>query len=398
MERNKTQWMLTLAVLAGLCLAAGCTPYAERKAVMESRWDQSAAKAKLPMAEEYLKQGQLTDAYKLLTKCLAADPELAEGHLLMGRLHLAEGQTNEAKESFRRAVAFNFQLDEAWFALGMVAQDQEDYIKAEEHYEKALAFKPLNADYILRLAYLYDLQDRMEEAEGLISASLEQLPGEVRLMTAQAEMYQRRGLHAQAAKLLGQARHQSGNDPQVLEMLGTCLMSQREWTAAQKVFEELLATKDLEGYETILQWTATCALNAGSYSRALKYYDQLSVHRREDPAIWLAMAQAAMGADMPARGRQCAEKALQLQPGWTEAQAVQGCAYYMEKEYARAAGVFERLERDETWSTFGWWMAGRCYQQLGQTARAQQAFQKASSLQPESPLMKMFTFGPGEKL
>lgn len=397
MERLGYKTVLAL-LTAGLALTVGCSPYAERKAAMESHWDKSSARAKLPMAEEYLRQGQLKDAYKLLGKCLQADPELATAHFLMGRVCLAQGQTAAAEESFGRAATLDPALDEAWFALGMMAQDREAFEAAATHYRKALELKPLRTDYILRMVYLYDLQGQTAAAQELLETSIEKLPSEVDLLLAQAEMVQRRGEYEQAAALLQRARLQSNNNPHVLELLGTCYMSQQEWSQAEKVFEELLQTPDLKGYETILQWTATCSLNAGHYSRALKYFDQLSVYRREDPALWLAMAQAALGAQLPARGLQCAEKALSLQPGWAEALAVQGCAYYMEKQYAQAAAVFERLDRDEKWNAFGWWMSGRCYRQLGQVAKAQQAFQKASALDPNGRLMKMFTFGPDESL
>lgn len=393
MERTLNIRIVPLLIGGLLCLTASCTPYAERKAAMEARWEQSAARAKLPMVEEYLQQGRLKDAFKLLHKCLEADPELAEAHCLMGRIYLAQGQTRIAEESFTRAVDLNPQLDEAWFARGGLAQDAEQLEAAAEYYEKALALKPLHVDYILRVAYLYDLQDRTAQAEELLNRSLRQLPGEVPLLQAQAQMLQRRREFSEAAALLEQARYQSGQDPQVLEMLGVCYMSQREWAAAQKIFEELLVSKDLKNYESLLQWTGVCALNAGRYSRALKYFNQLSVYRREDPQLWLEMAQAALGAQLPERARECAQKALRYQPGWMEAQAALACSYYTEKQYAQAAAAFDPLCRDEKWGPFGWWMTGRCWQQLGQISKAREAFGRAVVMEPDSPLIKMFTLG-----
>jgi len=394
MERKFIMRTIRLLIGLALVLATGCSPYAERKAAMEARWEQSAAHAKLPIVEDYLRQGRFQDALKLLQKCLEANPELAEGHCLMGRIYLAQGQTQAAEDAFRRAVAFDFKLDEAWFALGVLAQDKEQYEAAAGHYEKALAFKPLEVDYILHLAYLHELQGRSDEAENLLDRSLGQIPGNVPLLLARAQMFQQRRQFDRAVDLLQQARIQSSQDPQILEMLGTCYMSQQDWSAAQKVFEELLGSKDLKNYETLLQWTATCALNAGSYSRALKYFDQLSVNRRKDPQLWLEMSQAALGAQLPARARECARKALRYQPGWAEAQAVLACSYYMEKQYAQAAAAFDALCRDDKWGSFGWWMTGRCWQQLGRLGEAQEAFSRAATLKPDSPLMKMINVGP----
>jgi len=102
------------------------------------------------------------------------------------------------------------------------------------------------------------------------------------------------------------------------------------------------------------------------------------------------MGQAALGAESPERAVYCGQKALRLQPDWTDAEVVVGCGLYMQKSYSPAVEMFRKICQNPKWEAFGWWMAGRCYQQLGQNALARSAFEKAAHLEPKSPMLQKF--------
>ena len=159
-----------------------------------------------------------------------------------------------------------------------------------------------------------------------------------------------------------------------MEALGVCFMAHKQWTEAAEVFDKLLELNKNKTESHVLNWAAVCSLQAHRYSKALKLYDRLSVLRRDDPRVWLEMGHAALGADMPDRARYSAEKALQLDPGWNDAQVVLGCALYAERKYEKSADIFEKLRDDQQWESMAWWMSGRCYQQMGNEAMAQNAF------------------------
>lgn len=377
--------------LTGLFLLCGCSEMAhtQKKQQMVQAWEKSTAQAKVMAVGDLLDRGQMEEAKKVLTECMQADPENPKVLFLVARVHLAEGRTETAREFLQKSLALNEQQDEAWFALGILYQEQKNYEQAQVCTLKALELQPAHIDYILALVHLYTIQDQLDQAQSFVEEKRSLLPYDIELIMAAADLAQRRGQPQEAIRLYKEAAYKHGSNPRLLEALGVCYMGQKQWDQAADVFEKLLRIQNNSPVQDhVLSWLAYSLLQAGRYGKALTYYDRLSVSRRDDPQMWLEMGQAALGAESPDRAQHCGEKALQLQLDLTDAQVVVGCAMYMKKNYTGAVEVFQKVCRDPEWEAFSWWMAGRCYQQLGQNALARSAFEKASQLQPENPLIQ----------
>jgi Tfp pilus assembly protein PilF len=82
----------------------------------------------------------------------------------------------------------------------------------------------------------------------------------------------------------------------------------------------------------------------------------------------------------------CGQKALNLQPGYSEAIVLLGCADYTSGNYRKAVRNFEKLASDDKNAGFSWLMQARCYEQLGQKDKAERAYKKAMEINPESEL------------
>ncbi|HOK67271.1 MAG TPA: tetratricopeptide repeat protein [Anaerohalosphaeraceae bacterium] len=392
MERNK--WTILLLTLTGLCcLGGGCAlSHAQKKEQMLKTWEKSSVGPNLAAVRELLDQERMEEAKKLLAKCVQAEPDHPEVNYLLARVHLAEGRLPAARVCLQKAVEQAPQMDEGWFALGMTALEQGETEFARECLQKAVDLKPLQVEYILTLSHLYIRQGQTEQARELIENSRRKLPYDADLLLTAADLAQRSGDVQQASVYYKEALWRQGDNPRVLEAVGLFYMDRRQWSQAAELFEKLYQVQtQADRRQVILHWLGYCSLQAGKYAAALRWYDQLSVLCREDPQVWLEMGQAALGADLPERALYCGQKALQLQPGLTDAEVVRACALYLKKNYAEAIPVFQKICLDSRWEAFGWWMSGLCYQRLGQNALARSAFEKAHQLNPDSPLIRLFT-------
>jgi tetratricopeptide (TPR) repeat protein len=392
MERNR-YIISPVILLTGLFLLCGCsqTVHTQKKQQMVQAWEKSTAQAKLSGVRDQLDRGQMEEAKKILAECMKADPENPQVLFLIARIHLAEGRTETALQFLQKSLALNPQQDEAWFALGILYQEQKNYEQAQACTLKALELQPAHIDYILALVHLYTIQNQLDQAQSLLDEKRRLLPYDIDLLMASADLAQRKGQPQEAVRLYKEAVYKYGSNPRLLEALGVCYLGQQQWDQAADVFEKLLRLYNNDNnpaQDHVLGWLAYSLLQAGRYGKALTYYDRLSVSRREDPQVWLEMGQAALGAESPDRAVYCGQRALRLQSDWTDAEVVVGCGLYMQKNYSGAVEVFRKICQDSKWEAFGWWMAGRCYQQLGQNALARSAFEKASRLQPESPLIR----------
>ena len=391
MERMKQFSWLT-GVLISLFFISGCAyqTHALKKQQMVQEWDKSTAQAKLTMVRDLLDRDQIQEAKKIIAECRNVDPDNPESCFLAARVQIAEGRNEAAMQSLQKSVELDQQQDEAWFALGILYQEQNQYDRALVCYRKALELQPAKIDYILGLVHLYSMEGDEKQALQLLEEKRKILPNRQELIIASADLAQRNGNPEEAIRLYKEAILQQGDNPQLLEALGICYLGQQQWKQAADVFEKQLELVDDQQKEHVLHWLALCLLQDGQYGKALTYYDRLSVLRREDPQVWLEMGQAALGAELPDRARYCGQKALRLQPAWMDAEVVIGGSLYMEKNYTRALQIFRRVGDDSQWEAFGYWMAGRCYQKLGNTALARSAFEKASKLSPDSPMTQMF--------
>lgn len=394
MIMNKLSHVIMCVCAVGtVVLLTGCEEsYSNKKQAMETKWQQSAAYAKIPVIEELIEQGELKEAGKMLEKCLREDPQLPGLYLISGRIHFFEGRTEQARLDFQKAVELDPSCADGLHLLGSLALMEKDYERAMEHYQRALELVPANADYRVSLVEILIEQDRIEQAKETLRAGLDYQPRNLDLLLAMAQMLQRSGDIDQAIQLYEQAQLMHGNHPRILEPCGYAYVGDRQWNKAAEKFEQLLSRcePDTPHYHSVLRALAMCAFNAERYGMALSCYDKLTLEYRDDPQVWIGMAQSSLGLDDTTRAVYCARKSLEFEPGWPKGYAVLGSALYMKGDYRASLDAFERITTDAEFSPFAWFMAGRCYQQLGQTDQADHAFDRAESLDPENELVKLF--------
>lgn len=382
--------MLTAAVM--LCgTLGGCATHAEKRQAVVERWEKTTAQGKLPMVESLIERGRIADAEKTLRESLDADPTSPHAHFLMGRVLLIEDRRDEARVSFAEAVSLDASYDAAWYHLGVLFDLDGNHKRAADAYHTALSLKPVETDYILAMAQSYIRAGHPEQARELLEDRLNRQPGNRDLLLGMADLSSRTGQPDQTIVYYEQILMADGKDLEVLESLGYCYAAKQDWNSAAQSFAKLLnLVKDDVHKQSILETLALCTFNAGRYGEAMKYYDRLSVQRRDDAEVWLNMAQAALGAAKYQRAEDNANRALQLKPSWPQGYAVLGSAQYLMGKYDEAIQSFSYACRDDAVGGYAWFMTGRCYARLGQTASAEAAYEKAGNLGADSPLMIRF--------
>ena len=393
-------WKIIIAVTTVvLVVCAGCQSQMENKKAAQERYNKTSAQMKLTMAQQQYDQGDYDQAAKTVQQCLSANPDNPGAYLLHGKLLLAKDQRDDAIEQLGLVLQHDKKLHEGWYWLGVAAQENGYYEKAREYYEKALLLEPTNVDYILAVADVLVAQGDCPEAIRLLTDKMAALPGDVSLKTASAELMWRAGKNEQAIELFKQVMLMTGNNSHIAEMLGYCYVFSSKWNQAADVFNKLLeqCTDDREK-QLYLQMMALCSMNCGQYDRAISCYDKLTVIERNNADIWVKLGQASLGTGAAGRAFMCGQKALALQPGLPDAVALIGCAQYASGDYANAAKSFEKITADKKNAGLAWLMRARCYQQLGQNRRAEDAYKKAVETNPRSELGNFLAKGKDGKL
>jgi tetratricopeptide (TPR) repeat protein len=378
---------LTAALLA---VATGCDSYAQKKDAAHTRWEKTTAIAKMPVARELFVNERYDEAQATLDECIRVAPEMTEAHLLLGKVLYTQGKLPEAAGAFATTVKLDDTAHEAWYMLGLITQ-KRDVNQAQKYFRMAMDAKPTSSDYIIALAGTYAQLGQQQKALDMLSQKSKQMPGNAELSIAQADILMEMGDLDAAIKFYDRSMLVSGTDKETMAVLGYCYVMANRWSEAGRIFEKLAADSTGDTRTSHLKLLAMCSMNGAEYGKAVDYYDQLSLNNRNDAELWLKMGQAALGAEAPNRAATCAIRALDLRPAWPDAIALRGCTHYLKKDYNAAIKTFQRITSDGKVGPFAWMMTARCYQQLGQRARADKAYESARNLDPENKLLAFLT-------
>ena len=379
--------IVSLLITVLVSLFAGCNTHAQKKIEAVKRWEKQSAVANLPVANDLMEQGRNDKAMELTEKCLAVEEENAQANLIKGKLLYSQGKGEQAEVYFQRAVKYDSTLDEGWFWLGMFAQQRDVHQQALTYYEKALAQEPSNSEYIIAIAESYASRGKYDKAISFIERKIRSMPQNKELAVAQADLYLRSGNNSVAINIYNQVLMVNGYDADVTAALGYCYVIDRQWSMASDMFERLVKDANVQQRATYLELLAVISVNSNNYGKAVRYFDELSVNRRQDAGIWLKMGQAALGANASKRALACSTRALVIRAGWPDAIALKGSAQYLAGDYIKSIQTFERIRGDKKLGCFAWLMSGRSFRKIGEHERAELAFEKASVLDPQNKLV-----------
>jgi tetratricopeptide (TPR) repeat protein len=392
--------MLAMAVCVG-CVSHTTEKTTEKKLAKE-RIDKASAGIKLHLAQQKYEENCFDEAEKIISECIAADPNSAQAHLLYGKLFLAGDKLADAEKELSLAVNIDGELGEGWYWLGLAAQKSGQGQQSLVYYNKALALSPADVDYILAVAEMYAEQEKFEDAIKLLEERIAAMPREISLKTAAADLMWGLGENERAIKLYKEAMLMKDDDDSIAEALGLCYVFSSRWNEGAEIFNKLAEKyshlgeaggQNEQKKSLYLQMAALCSMNCAQYERAINCYNKLSVKEKDNAEIWVKMGQASLGAGSAERALMCGERALALQPGDADATALVGCAQYSVGDFAAAIKTFEKITSDEKNRGLSWLMKARCYERLGLNDQAGQAYKKAFEIEPGSKLGALLAKG-----
>jgi superkiller protein 3 len=125
------------------------------------------------------------------------------------------------------------QLGDLYLALGRLDD-------AESVQRRILEIQPENSQVFLALALIHDKRGDLRSAVEAIRTAVQMNPNHFPAYRQAGRLYYRAGLFAEAAEAFEKVLTYDENTTGVLYLLGMSRFSQRDWTAADKHFNELL--------------------------------------------------------------------------------------------------------------------------------------------------------------
>jgi tetratricopeptide (TPR) repeat protein len=308
-----------------------------------------------------IEQGHYAAAVEELKKTMAAQPQSAEVPYLLGVAQEKAGKLQEALASFRRAHAMDESnlaavkaAAEVLVAMGQVRQAQ---IHLESFLPKA-GEDPAMYELAGRLAMMgreYDkAADYYQQARDLD-------PKNLRYMEALAQGQYAAGRHVAAADALVELMARQGYEPPLWAhmMLGESYLAQ------------------------------------GKAHQAFETFFKASEKAPDQPEVWAALANSALGMNDTPRATLAARKALQLAPDHLDALLVLSYAQLRAGQGAEALKTLTRAAAAHPDNAMVRCLLGRAHDAVGNRAEAIRCYSQALQLDPGNKLARELLHAAG---
>ena len=191
--------------LSRLYLMANETEKAKELADKLLASNPSSIEYRVIRAGVFMREKQLAPAMQILKEVLAEAPYNEEATIGLATAYMENGQLGEAKTLIEGAISHNDKS--AIFINYMVNISilQRDYDAAIVNLQKLRAFQPENESILLRIADMYLVTDRAEQAQSFLQNELEASPDKATLRARLAELMYNAGKNAEGIAIIDKA-------------------------------------------------------------------------------------------------------------------------------------------------------------------------------------------------
>ncbi len=242
-----------------------------------------------------LQVGQVGEAAQIAQALLAASPSAWQSYLLAARVALAQDDPVAALAGLRQAQSLAPTNSAALTLIGdsfLTAGRLDDAASA---YSTAVALQPRSASALVGLGRVYATRGRVADAETSLRRALAAAPSNLAAQAALGRLLLRAGRPAEAIPPLEAAVAQRADHPTAVRDLADAYLASDRIEEGLAIYRANLNLAE-ESQQLVI---GQALLNAGRIDAGLAELQAYVDSRPEDPAGWLALAQAGPG---PATG------------------------------------------------------------------------------------------------
>jgi TolB-like protein/Flp pilus assembly protein TadD len=263
------------------------------------RHDESYAPAYAGLAEAYLLQAEYGDltldqaidlAEPMISKALALDETLAEGHAALGLSRFYERRYEEAQDALRSTIQLNPSHALANMWLGLTLAYHEGRIgEGQQHYERAQSLDPLNVTLVLNIAYNLSRLGHYAEALERLEAASELHPRSVWIQLGIAQVAADFGRFDVAHGAAGRALKLRPESARAMTMLAYVYAHVDDLGMAEHWIERTEQSDAPTSYWHLNMAKAAVYLQRGEFEALAAFLKAQTEHRYEpDPLLFFS--------------------------------------------------------------------------------------------------------------
>jgi len=311
---------VAIALLAPL-IAAGCNMLDHATQVEQSKkhWSDMRARVKLQLAHRSFQNAALDDALKTCGEVVGLAPDMPEAHRLMCRIHLERGEVAKAQASLALAESLAPDDPETAYLHGLIAERRGERDEATEFYHKAYQTRPDEPDYLLTYVECLIAADRCAEALAVIEPRRPDFERHASVHALAGQTLSLLGRKTEAAGCYQLAVQLAPEDPVLREEAGLALLAAGRIERAHALFD-MDATESSPAISPSLAALLADGLLHKTHrpDQATRLLEHAVTTQRNDPTLWLLLAEACLQTDRIDRAGEAIDQAANLAPDRAE--------------------------------------------------------------------------------
>ncbi len=303
----------------------------------------------LSNAQLLVSAGEQNKAFELLEKAEGLYPNDPDLIFVFGSIHLQSNNKAKAREYFKSLESITDEPDETFFNIGFAYQINNCPDEAIEYYKRSLEENPEHEDALDELLYNLEVNERLREEFPYFEKFVEENPYLGSAWFNLGLVFKRIGQPLKARQAFEYAYHLDEDNTEALFQLGEVLMNLGQHEKALKCFKRVLESEEGD-YDSYLN-IGHCFLQLFKFNKAIDAYKKAHVMDQGQGDPWFFIG-----------------KIMEAQEKWLEA------AHFFRK------GSQAESDKDHYWSHLA-----AAEHKLGNFNAAQDAYEQALILNPESP-------------
>lgn len=333
------------------------------------------------LGETQLKLAQGGDAFRSFSQAVSINPDNFKAQLRLGQGFFANDLAKEAREKAEWILERSPDDIDALNLLSAIQALDRDIESAIKTLNQAVSINPDHFDTTLSLARLFVLNNDLSQAEKFYRKAISLTPTAYILYVELSSIYGGKKQWGKVEDTLKDMVQASDAKSQSLSILARFYESRENWDLVEKTYQKAVDFAPKEDVGPLL--------NLGRYYVSRKSYDkalsmmQLAVEiKKDDPNIYITMAQIYLNLDRIKDAEITVDKVLAEDNGHLEANLLKGKLYLLQKDFNNALNHFNIVLGSTPNHTEVFYYKALCLIGKNERRLAQQELLKAIELNP----------------
>jgi len=357
-----------------------------RKAVIELKnvvqLDPKDDAAYLELGEAHLKLKEPREAFQAYARAVSANPDNLKAQLKLGQMLLLGRQTEEAKKKAELILDKSPEDVEALSLLSGVRVQEKDLDGAIRTLEKAALLDPKHFNTQLSLGRLLLLKGEPGRAEEAYLRAIELDPTSGVPYIELSRIYAGKGEWDKAEVELKKMIQTSGSAYETLHVLALFYESRKNYEQAEKTYLQAVEAAP-QGDIVPLMNLAGYYARMKSYDRALGAMQKAADIKKDDPNVWVNMAELHFDFNKVKEAEAAVDRVLEKEKGQVDANLLKGRILLTRRDFANALERLDLVVRESPSNAMAYYFRGLSHIGKGDSKVGQQDLVKAVELNPE---------------